>query len=152
LVQRESRYFENHEQDSQQGDQPPDPSLEPQDFTLQLSRVHIERVEGHDLDARGAQPAARRRTRDAALDRVVHVLCRLDEFPKAVVIPILSAGRGNHDHIMVPAASRSIFRDRITRADWLCCRQLAMKTAECRDRQLVSILELSQLFRESISQ
>ena len=35
------------------------PSLEPQDFVLQLSRIHVERLGGHDLNARRLQPAAR---------------------------------------------------------------------------------------------
>jgi hypothetical protein len=35
------------------------PSLEPQDFVLQLSRIHVERLGGHDLGTRRVQPAAR---------------------------------------------------------------------------------------------
>jgi hypothetical protein len=53
-----------------------------------------------------------------------------------VVIAILSAGCGDHDHIMLRAASRSTVRDRTTGADRLCCRQLAQTSADCRDRQL----------------
>ena len=70
------------------------------------------------------------------MDSAAHVLCVPDQLPKAVVITILSAGRGSHDPIMVPAASRSTFRDRISRTGRLGCRQLAHKSAECRDRQL----------------
>jgi hypothetical protein len=49
----------------------------------------------------------------------------------------LAASRcGSHDHIMVPAASRSTVRDGIDRAGQLCCRQLSQKSAECREKQL----------------
>jgi hypothetical protein len=53
LVERESGYFENHQQHSQKGDQLVDPSLETQHLALQLGGVHVERAERHDFDARG---------------------------------------------------------------------------------------------------
>ena len=59
LVKRESRYLQDHEQDAEQGDQLLNPRPEPQDFPLQLNRVHVEGVDGHDLDTRGGQPAER---------------------------------------------------------------------------------------------
>jgi hypothetical protein len=58
LVERESRDLEDYEQDTEHGDQLLNPSPETQDFLLQLNRVHVERIDGHDLDARGGQPAA----------------------------------------------------------------------------------------------
>jgi hypothetical protein len=138
MVKRESRYLENHEHESQQGDQLLNPSLEAQDFVVQLSRVHVEHLDRDDLGAWGLQPAARGGARDAILGGTADVLCRPDKFPKPVVIAVLSAGCGSHDPIMVPAGSRSTVRDGIPRAGRLCCRQLAQKSAECLDRQLRS--------------
>ena len=98
---------------------------------LQLSRVQVERLDGHDLGTRRAQPASRGGARDAILDGAVDVLCGPDKFPKTVVITILSAGRGSHVPILVPAASRSTLRAQITGVGWLCCRQLAQMGSEC---------------------
>jgi hypothetical protein len=69
------------------------------------------------------------------LDGVTHVLCRLDKFPKAVVIPILSAGGGNHARITIPGAGWSTGSARFAGSGRLCCRQLARKSPKCRDRQ-----------------
>ena len=81
------------------------------------------------------QPATCRGPGDATLDSVVHILCGSDKFPKAMVIAILSAGRGNHEPIMVPAAIGSTFRNRFARVGRLRCRQLALKSPECRGRE-----------------
>ena len=119
LIQIESRYPENHEQDSQQGDQLANSSLESQHFTLQLGGIYVEHIEGHDFDRRGVEPTSRRRTGNATLDSASHVLCRPDKLSKPVVISILSAGCGNHGGIMVPPVSASTTCDHITRADRL---------------------------------
>lgn len=62
-----------------------------------------------------------------------------DKLPsdRTVAQMILSACCDSHDHVMVPAASRSTFRDRFARGGRLCSRQLAHKSPECRDRQLI---------------
>jgi len=93
-----------------------DPRPEPQDLLLQLQGVHVEGISGDDLDAGGGQPAARGRAWYAILESAVHVLCLVDQFPKSVVITVLRADCGNHDLIMVPAASGSSVRDRIAGA------------------------------------
>jgi hypothetical protein len=102
---------------------------------VQLGGIHLEQVEGHDFHARGVQPATCRRTRDATLNSAIHVLCSSHKFPKAVVIPILSACRGNHAPIIVPPECRSTVGDRTAGSDEPRCRQLAHKSAECRGRQ-----------------
>jgi hypothetical protein len=76
------------------------------------------------------------RSWDATWDSATHVLRRPDKFPEAVVIPILNAGRGNHDGIMVPDASKSTVHVHFAGSGRPRSRQLARKTPECRDRQL----------------
>ena len=48
LIERESGDFEDHEQDSQHGDQPLNPRAKSQDLLLQLEHVRIENVDRHD--------------------------------------------------------------------------------------------------------
>ena len=81
-----------------------------------MQGVEVERISGYDEDAGGGQPAACSRAWHAILESAAHVLCFVDQFPKSVVITVLNAGCGNHDLIMVPAASGSIARDRIAGA------------------------------------
>jgi hypothetical protein len=63
--------------------------------------------------------------RNAALGSVTHVLCRTDKLSKAMIIPILSVGCGNHGLIMVPAEIGSSVRDRSASLGGRRCRQLA---------------------------
>ena len=70
-------------------------------------------------------------------DNVAHVLCCPNKLSQAVVITILSAGRGRHDQIMVPAPIRSTVPERITRAGRRCCRKLAQKSPDGHGRYSV---------------
>ena len=110
LVEGESGDFEDYEQDPQHGDQLLNPRAKPQNLLLQLEHIRIEDVDRHDLGSGCGAPAPSGRAWDAVLDSAAHVLCPLDQLPKAVVITLLSAGYGSHNPIMVLAGGGSTVR------------------------------------------
>ena len=67
-----------------------------------------------------------------------------DEFPKTVVVTALRASCGCHAFIIVPAARGSIGRMAIPAPDGLQWRELAQKSAECRDTQQGGFLSEGQ--------
>jgi len=67
------------------------------------------------------------------------VSCRSDKIPQAVVITILGGNYGDHAPIMVSARCGSTGRKRTRSLGRLRRPELALKSAECRDRQLGGI-------------
>jgi hypothetical protein len=141
LVQRVAGHSEHDQQHPQQRGQPLNASAKLQYFSLQLSRVPVEGIDGHNLGDWGRQPAASRGPRDAMLDGAANVLCRPDKIPKAMIVTALRASCGGHTPIMAPAARTASGCMETASPDRLQCRELAQQSAECRDGQPCEVAE-----------
>jgi hypothetical protein len=93
-----------------------DPSSQFQDFLAELRFSEVHHVET-DHDRRcSAQPATRRRARNAEIGRDGHVAGALDQISKAVVVALLRAGRSRHgdDRRPFPHAAQLIEDDGVS--------------------------------------
>ena len=91
-----------------------DASPQLQDLLSELRLREVRHIQTDHDRRRRAQPATRRRARDAEVGGDGHVPGALDEMPKAMVVALLRAGRGRHgdDHRPFPHAAQLLEDDR----------------------------------------